>query len=273
MTSGENLHLMKLHGLGNDFLVHITNETGDAGEDSQRARRLCARHHGVGADGLIRAVRGTDPHTWTMILHNADGGRAEMSGNGIRCLAQAIVRFDQLDLPLELNVFTDAGERSVRVAAADPGAEVLFATVDMGAAGAGPVLPTAGLPETVEIHASATVDVGNPHLVLLVDHPEQVDLTVDGPAWEAHFPDGMNVHFIAARGERELDLFVWERGAGVTEACGTGACAAAFAAHQWGIVGERVDVRMPGGTVTIEVGPTISLTGPSQWIADVVVAR
>lgn len=269
MSASELLQLTKLHGLGNDFLVHLGG-TDDTGDRAALARRVCARHHGIGADGLLTAVPGDAPEQWTMTLHNADGSRAEMSGNGIRCFAQAVTRHLGLDGPSELRIATDAGERIVNVSAtSDP--DVIVATVDMGHAARGPIMRADGRPDRRRIHQAATFDLGNPHLVLLVDEPEDVDVALEGPEWEALFPGGINVHFVVADGDDALTQVTWERGAGVTEACGTGASAAAAASHRWGLVGDDVTVAMPGGSVRVQLGDHLLLTGPSEWIADLTV--
>lgn len=276
MSASELLHLSKLHGLGNDFLVHVAQPT-DAdgvaaltGDRSALARRVCARHHGVGADGLLTAVPGDAPDRWTMTLHNADGSRAEMSGNGIRCFAQAVTRRLGPGGPRVLHITTDAGERVVTVSETDD-AQVVVATVDMGKVTPGPIMRPDGRPDRRRVHQAATFDLGNPHLVLLVDEPEDVAVAVEGPEWEALFADGINVHFVVADGDDALTQVTWERGAGVTEACGTGASAAAAAAHRWGLVGEDVTVSMPGGSVRVQLGDHVILTGPSEWIADLTV--
>jgi diaminopimelate epimerase len=119
-----------------------------------------------------------------------------------------------------------------------------------------------------------TVDMGNPHLVILVADPDGVDLTTEGAWLEQQFPHGVNVEYIAPDGEGGLNLRVWERGAGITEACGTGACAAAFEANRWGLVGDEVRVTMPGGAavVWLDGDGGVTLVGPSVFIADVDVA-
>lgn len=277
MSAGPTLHLVKLHGLGNDFLVHIAS-TADvagpsdlAGDRAALARRVCDRHRGIGADGLLTAIPGEQPERWTMTLHNADGSRAEMSGNGIRCFAHAVTRHLGAAAPSVLHISTDAGERVVTVQPTDD-PEVVVATVDMGRAAAGPVLPESGRPDDRPILGSVTLDLGNPHLVLRVDDPAVVDVASEGPRWETLFADGINVHFVAVSGDDTIDQVTWERGAGVTEACGTGASAVAFAAHGWGLVGDDVTVAMPGGSVRVQVGDPLILTGPSQWIADCAVS-
>lgn len=270
MPASELLHLTKLHGLGNDFLVHFGGSS-EAGDRADLARRVCARHHGVGADGLLSGVPGEAPERWTMTLHNADGSLAEMSGNGIRCFAHAITRHLGPGCPAELHITTDGGERVVSVQST-PDPRVIVAMVDMGPAVIGPIMRADGRPDRRRIHQAATFDLGNPHLVLLVDDPNEVDVAAEGPEWEALFPDGINVHFVIADGDAALTQVTWERGAGVTEACGTGACAATAAVHRWGLVGDDVTVTMPGGSVRVQLGEHLTLTGPSEWIADLTVA-
>lgn len=278
--------LTKHQALGNDFLVFLTDDAvvaGDRGAWVERALRWCDRRRGVGADGLLIGLRNSAGADLVMALVNADGSWAEMSGNGIRCLAQAEAR-RRGAVPGELTIATDGGRRVVSYRP-DPEGDpaVVLASVDMGTAAPGPVpdrevdLEQADLPSGLG-HAlvlqpikRATFDLGNPHLVLLVDDPEAVDVMAAGSTHEAAFDTGMNVHFVApTAGEADaMDMVVWERGAGVTEACGTGAAAVARAAHDWGLVGKRVTVHMPGGDVAVDVGPTMTLHGPSVFIADV----
>jgi diaminopimelate epimerase len=267
------VQLTKHHGLANDFLV-VLDEVNGRGlvVDGELAIRLCDRHRGIGADGLIHGATpppGADVDV-VMHLYNADGSRAEMSGNGIRCLAQAVAMAREV-CEAVLLVATDGGVRWLQVeSSADQHTSLV--RVDMGPAGAGPVLP----PEVADrlaqpgvAHASelATADMGNPHLVAVVDDPSLIDLAVEGPWLERHFAEGINVEFIAVSDTDTLDLRVWERGAGITQACGTGACAAAHVAHGWGLVGERVRVVMPGGSAEVELAETITLIGPSSHVA------
>ena len=257
------MRLTKHHGLGNDFLVALLDR--EPAGLPELARSLCDRRRGIGADGLIVAVPspGADCR---MILHNSDGSRAELSGNGIRCLAHAIA-LSRDGGDLDLLIDTDGGRRAVQVEGA--GVEVA-ASVDMGPVGCGPGIAAAAASVLGERRA-ATGDVGNPHLVVQVEDPDAVDVAVTGAAIEAHYPEGMNVEFIAPTpGEADaLDLVVWERGAGVTEACGTGACAAATRASEWGLVGTEVTVHMPGGDVTVRVGERATLTGPSVLVGHI----
>jgi len=262
--------LTKHHGLGNDFLVLI-DQPGDA----DLARRLCDRRRGIGADGLI--VANTVPAgdaDLSMELYNADGSRAEMSGNGIRCLAQAEAM--RRGTPAaDLTIATDVGTRAVAVR---PGAEphTSDASVDMGKILPGPerdreVPPPPPDQALVAKRRELALDVGNPHVVYLVDDVATVVLEAEGPHYERAYSHGINVEFIAPSEGRAdaLDLRVWERGAGITEACGTGACAAAHAANQWGQVGERVRVHMPGGDVDVILGDTVTLVGPITFVAHI----
>jgi diaminopimelate epimerase len=270
------VQLTKHHGLANDFLV-VLDEVNGRGRpiDGDLAVRLCDRRTGVGADGLIHGALPTegsaDGIDVVMHLFNADGSRAEMSGNGIRCLGQALVTARDVNEAV-LHVATDAGVRRLQVEQNDEHRSATV-SVEMGPAGPGPTVPTevetflagAERPGT----RAATVDVGNPHLVVVVPDPTHIDLASEGPWLEKHFADGINVEFIAPAGADTLTLRVWERGAGITQACGTGACAAAHVAHEWGLVGDRVRVDMPGGSAEVELGPSITLIGPSTHVATI----
>ena len=278
--------LTKHHGLGNDFLVHLTHDPvvfGDRTAWIERARRWCDRRRGVGADGLIIGLHGRSDADLVMTLVNADGSMAEMSGNGIRCLVQAEARRREMESG-RFTVETDGGPRSVSFGP-DPNGHPheMEASVDMGPARPGPepdrqidsALEEADEPMATSLAARplrrATFDMGNPHLVLLVEDPDSVDQMAAGSTHEAGYDQGMNVHVVAPTpGETDaMTMRVWERGAGVTEACGTGAAAVARAAHDWGLVGDSVTVHMPGGDVTVDVGDTMTLHGPASFVAAV----
>lgn len=262
------MRLTKHHGLGNDFLVALLDAPPAAAELVATAVALCDRHRGVGADGLLvltpSSRSGVDA---VMSLNNADGSVAEISGNGIRCAAQALAR--SRDLPAGTFVLqTPAGDRTLRLR---PGAGVhdVLVEVDMGSARPGPPLAREPVAPTVVPRRSATYDIGNPHLVVLVDDPATVDVGRAGPLLERDYPGGINVHFVAPTADGGLDLRVWERGAGITQACGSGATVSALAAHEWGLVGDRVAVHMPGGAAEVVVGRSLTLIGPSVYIATI----
>lgn len=281
MTSDASarLRLQKLHGLGNDFLIAIDPGVPESSL-AELAVRLCDRRRGIGADGLIvTSPSGRSGVDASMILHNSDGSRAELSGNGVRCLGHAMVRAAN-QVAGELVVDTDAGLRSLTVQPGDS-PDAVQASVGMGQATEGPATPELALElargelgSDVALRA-ATVDVGNPHLVVEVADPATIALAPTGAALEAHFTEGINVHLIAAADSSDtLSLRVWERGAGVTEACGTGAVASAHVASSWGLVGDAARVVMPGGEVQVELGGSeLVLVGPSVFVADIEVSR
>ena len=251
------VRLEKYQALGNDFLI-LLDVDGSRPLDEAFVRRACDRHLGVGADGLIRAAPAAGEADLAMELRNADGGRAEMSGNGIRCLARAAMSGGMAAGP-QITIETDVGLRQLWVK--DDGV-----TVDMGQAELG-----AEREHRTPGWRMREVEMGNPHLVLVCPDPADVHVAEMGPKLELLRPGGMNVEFIApGPGRDELVLRVWERGAGETLACGTGSCAAAAAAHDWGLVGGQVVVHNPGGDLHVELGDdTILLTGPAEHIATV----
>ena len=278
MTGRPRLH--KLHGLGNDFLVAFVNELPAESDAARTAVRLCDRRRGLGADGLIYAVLDPAGGAAAMRLWNSDGSPAEVSGNGLRCLAHAIavtLGSAELDIVVE----TVAGPRRCSIRpTGTPG--TVTGTAEMGAPGPGPrpdpaaADPAAAAGDVIGSGAVArwdTIEVGNPHAVLAVADPAAVPVEKAGPAVEAAFRGGINVHFGAVTGADELTLGVWERGAGATEACGTGAVAAAAVFHQWGEVGQNVTVRMVGGEARVDLSAPVTLTGESTYIAAVEVAH
>ena len=257
------MQLTKHHGLGNDFLIALANAL--PADAPALAEAVCHRTRGVGADGLIFGLPGDAEAgtNVTMVLFNADGSRAEMSGNGIRCLAQAVVA--RGGCGVELRIGTDAGLRVVSVEPADD-PYVIQARVDMGPVSAGPALGEIGYPDGLRF---TTADVGNPHLIIHIPDVHGIDVAADGKRL-SRLAGGINVEFISPRpGGKGIDLRVWERGVGITEACGTGACAAAQAAHDWGLTSQPVLVSMPGGNVIVELGDTAVLIGPAEYIAAV----
>ena len=275
------MRLTKHHGLGNDFLVLLDPEAAHP-LDPDVARALCDRHTGLGADGAIRATPATagGPARVRMELRNADGSRAEMSGNGIRCLGQALV----LGWPgvdgepgSEIAVETDAGRRTLTVHDA-PAPATLVLSVAMGGARL-----EGGAPEWTggPVARAMRVDMGNPHLVLDVSGAgpgaaDEIDLVALGEAVNAKVDGGANVHLLTvADGGDGIAIRTYERGVGPTLACGTGACASAEAARAWGIAGAggRVPVAMPGGRAVVALGAApgaeIVLRGPAVHVATI----
>jgi diaminopimelate epimerase len=263
------LHCTKHEGTGNDFIVVLDPDDGLRLSVGQ-VRLLCDRRRGIGADGIIRVGPGRDGCDLSMELRNADGSEAEMSGNGIRCLAQAAVDAG-LVTPPRFTVATGGGARTVEFVAGEaPG--WAKASVDMGPVTLGP-----DQPQDFEDRRARTADVGNPHLVLLGPDVADVNIAVLGPMLQSDFAQGINVEWISVGSDGDgelLEFRVWERGVGETLACGTGSVAAAAAARAWGVVGGSgpVRVRNPGGTleVTLGRGPgdPAYLAGPVRKVAD-----
>lgn len=269
------LRLTKHHGFGNDFLVAFDGAPEHMSDWASVARAVCHRRTGIGADGLLVASAGpgsigarTDVAV-VMTLYNADGSVAEMSGNGVRCLVQALVMEHRLE-PGDVRVATDAGARVVTWHPSDDGATII-AAVDMGA------VVTIAEPDgwaVIGAHHDrpvAHLSVGNPHTVVGVDEVESVDLERLGRQ-----VDSVNLEIIEAGPEpNAVTMRVHERGVGITEACGTGAVASAWAARLWGFVPATGDVvvHMAGGSAVLlldrpEVGH-VTLTGPATYIGRV----
>ena len=264
----------KFDAWGNDFLVLDVAQLRSAGVDEatvawpEVSRAWCNRASGVGADGLLLLERIDDVNA-RMRLYNSDGSTAEMSGNGARCFAHALFRSDAARGERVYRLHTDAGVREVTVGEQDSNSVV--ATVDMGevstidapanwaAIGAHPDRPV--------VHVS----VGNPHTVVGVDDVDSVDIGQLG----RQVPQ-VNLEIIApGPGRNAITMRVHERGAGITQACGTGACASAWAALRWGLVSsttERVEVtvHMLGGDAVVTLNAPeagrVALTGPAQYV-------
>lgn len=261
--------LTKHHGLGNDFLVVFDDQPVPRLPWEVLARRWCDRRRGVGADGLLIGLTAArDGADLGMALFNADGSRAEMSGNGIRCLTQAWATRQLADSG-EVRIATDAG---LRVVAFGPGPDSLtiLARVAMGEVST--IDPPAGWAATGidPLRPAAHLSLGNPHAVVGVDDVTVVDLAAMGSL----VPD-VNLEIVEPGPEPgEITMRVHERGAGITEACGTGACAAAWAAAAWGLAtpdaNREITVHMDGGAARVRLdGAGVVLIGPSTFIANI----
>ena len=275
----------KMHGAGNDFVVTAGDDLAHLARSDEAwstlAERVCDRHFGVGADGLI-AVLPSEVADRRMRMFNPDGSESEMCGNGIRCLVKFVLDQDEglrargtlsVDtLAGVLNAVATPGEdgtvERVRVSMGEPD----FAPEDLGALveQAPPVL---GLPlEAAGAEQAVTlVSMGNPHAVTFIDSPvDAFELERIGPAMEHHpvFANRTNFEVVRVRGRDAIEMRVWERGAGETLACGSGACAAAVASRLHGFVDDRVDVHLPGGTLGIGWDGTgeVSLEGPATLV-------
>jgi diaminopimelate epimerase len=260
------LPVTKHHGLGNDFCVWLDLDGTGSPLTPALARAVCDRHRGIGADGLIRATRPESPAEAALAfeLRNANGSEAETSGNGLRCLAQAAFDAGVIAAGHPFVVLTPAGRRTLALRVTEA-PTIVWVSVDMGVAHA------CGDDQRCNVgHGTLRVDMGNPHLVMAGPDPATMAVDELGPSLETSVPGGQNVEFVAlGPGPDEITMRVWERGAGETLACGSGACAAAVAFHRWGRVGPRVTVHQPGGDADVELHDdgTVVLSGPSQRIA------
>ena len=274
--SSIKVSVTKHNGLGNDFLV-LDRRQADAlsgAQDSEFdwssiARDWCNRNTGIGADGLLLLGR-VNASTLTMRLYNSDGSLAEMSGNGIRCLAQAAYMADELTTEVVYMVTTDAGERRVVVTPQASDSLTVDASVDMGSIGT--LQEPAGWAtlECDPMRPVMHISVGNPHSVVGVEDVAVVPLKELGEK----VPQ-INLEIIEPGPEvNAITMRVHERGAGITQACGTGACASAWAAVQWGLVpksASEVIVHMDGGDVKVRVNEpksgSVTLIGPAQYMS------
>lgn len=263
-------HFRKMHGLGNDFVVFDARKQGLVLSDAA-ARAIADRRFGIGCDQVIVIARAKGKFDAEMKIHNADGGAVESCGNAARCVAKLLMQ--------------ESGRKTVRLdtvggalECSDAGGDLV--TVDMGAAKLlWDEVPLAKAADTNMFHLNvdgtnhiaSALSVGNPHVVLFVDDAEDAPVAELGARIETHpmFPERTNVEFVSVQGDERLRMRVWERGVGITTACGTGACATAMAAFRRGLTGRKVDVILDGGTLRIELregDDHILMTGPTSEV-------
>ena len=272
------LPFTKFHGCENDYLILDADKTTLGGVDlGVLSRSMSSRHTGVGADGII-VVHRTDSQRARMAMFNADGSRGLLCGNGLRCVVKYLAD-DSGGKVRSVVVESDVGLHACTVSEwSDRWASV---TVELGAA----VWNRAAIPfvgdsraardeVTVEVRGEKVmgtpVSVGNPHCVFFLERsvaqfPLQ-ELAV-AVRREGCFPDGVNVE-VAQVGDRGIEVRTWERGSGETRACGSGACAVAAVAHRAGLAGRAVKVHLRGGTLDIELGEPIRMTGRAERVFD-----
>ncbi len=234
MTLG--VPVVKTNGTGNDFV--LVDERVEPLDDAVAfARRVCDRTHGIGADGVL-LVQPSARYDARMRIINADGSEAEMCGNGMRCVARYL---DEHDGREAATVDTIAGPIGTRIVARDP----YRVAIEMGE-------PHIGARYRIGAFEAVDVDLGNPHAVIFVDDFAQVDLAADGPRIERdpRYPNGTNVHFVRRDGARWRVLH-WERGAGATKACGTGAVAVAAVLISEGRAQSPISLDVPGGVLEV----------------------
>jgi diaminopimelate epimerase len=264
-NSVPSLPFTKMEGLGNDFIV-IDDLSEPSATNSPLtaafAQKICDRRFGVGADQILWLRKARGNSDVRMEILNADGSEAEMCGNGIRAVALYLQAHGP-DKKTEYEVETLAGIKKVKIR----GSQVL---IDMGP-------PRLGLSEGEEIKVAAEVlrfyevNVGNPHAVFFVEDVNDFPVEELGPLIEknSRFPERTNVEFVEVLDSNSIRVRVWERGAGITLACGTGACASAVASLATGRVNGTVEVQLPGGALRISwagVGHSILMEGPAKEV-------
>lgn len=263
------VEFVKMHGLGNDFVVIDGNRYSHLNL-AHLARKCLDRHFGIGGDGLL-VVGSSMEADISMRVFNPDGSEAQMCGNGIRCVARYASDCGMVK-GNEIRVQTLAGIRKVWLT--EKGIKV-----DMGIPRLHPgEIPVRVKGETVIDHPLKAgrrtfkitcVSMGNPHCVIFMDADEK-KVTELGPLIENHriFPERTNVEFVKVINRKKLEVKVWERGAGLTLACGTGACASLVASHLKGLTEREAEVHLPGGKLFIEIGERghVFMTGPAEYV-------
>ncbi|TGD67414.1 diaminopimelate epimerase [Tabrizicola sp. WMC-M-20] len=266
VTPPDGLPFMKMHGAGNDFVVIDSRERAGAVVTPALARALGDRNRGVGFDQLAEIRDGTDGADFTLDFWNSDGSLAGACGNATRCVSDYVMR--GLGRDAVTLITARGGLFAVRLADGQ-------VSVNMGA----PQLdwPSVPLVRDMELlHLPlpgdpVAVGMGNPHCVLFVDDAEAVDVASLGPRYEHDplFPERTNVEFASVLAPDHLRMRVWERGAGITLACGSGACATAVAAHLRGLTGRRVSLTLDGGVLEIDWREDgVWMTGPVAHVFD-----
>ena len=256
------MHFTKMHGLGNDYL-YVYGEVPSNIEEL--STKLSERHFGAGSDGMIY-ISPSAVADFKMRIFNADGSEAKMCGNGIRCVGKYVYDKGYTDKK-SLTVETLSGIKTLELGISF--GKVKSVTVDMGQAVPDEDMTLNVDSETVIL---TPVSVGNPHAVIFVDDIEKAPLITLGTKIEHHeaFSDGVNVEFVQVLGNSELRMKVWERGSGVTMACGTGACASATAAVKKKCCAscEPISVHLDGGTlkITVTSDNKVTMTGPAEFV-------
>ncbi|MCC5601941.1 diaminopimelate epimerase [Nostoc favosum] len=272
------IEFTKYHGLGNDFILIDNRSSSVPVVTPEQAIKLCDRHFGIGADGVIFALPGENATDYTMRIFNSDGSEPEMCGNGIRCLAGFLADLEGESRNKDsYRIHTLGG---VMIPQILPNSQV---KVDMGLPRllAGEI-PTNLAPDKEKVISQplevagqtwdvTCVNMGNPHCITFVEDVAAIELESIGPKFEHHpvFPQRINTEFIQVVRRDYLKMRVWERGAGITLACGTGACASLVAGVLTGKCDRAATVELPGGPLQIEwseVDQRVYMTGPAERV-------
>jgi len=271
------IEFTKYHGLGNDFILIDNRFSSQPVLTPEQAVKLCDRHFGIGADGVIFALPGENDNDYSMRIFNCDGSEPEMCGNGIRCLAAFLADLEGVHSPITYRIHTLGGVITPQLT---PDGQV---KVDMGI----PKLLAGEIPTTLCPDNEKVIDyplevalkswfvtcvsMGNPHCITFVEDVASIPLEVIGPQFEHHpaFPKRINTEFIQVVERNYVKMRVWERGAGITLACGTGACASLVAGVLTGRCDRAATVELPGGCLQIEwseIDQHLYMTGPAERV-------
>jgi diaminopimelate epimerase len=263
------MRFTKMHGVGNDYVYVDCVRTPPPKNPEKLAVAVSDRHFGVGSDGLILVCR-SEVADARMRMFNADGSEAEMCGNGLRCVAKFVHDRGIAKKP-RLAIETGRGVLTVR-ARVDMGAPILeSATIPTTLPGDPPVNARVSVPGLSDPYELTAVSMGNPHAVIFVPDAEAVKLADVGPVLERapQFPRKVNVHFVQVHSPAEVTMRTWERGSGITLACGTGACSVCVAGVLSGRTGPKILAHLPGGDLELEWagrGEPVYMTGPATEV-------
>lgn len=266
----------KMHGIGNDY-VYVNCFKEKIENPGEVAKRISDRHFGIGSDGLI-LIKPSQIADFEMEMYNSDGSLGAMCGNGIRCVAKYVYDYGLTD-KTQISVATGSGIKYLDLTVED--GKVVLVKVDMGA----PILEPEKIPAKVskatgekltvqgKEYEVTCISMGNPHCIVCVDDVEGLAIEQVGPFFERHevFPDRVNTEFIKVLDRNTVQMRVWERGAGETWACGTGACAVAVACILNGWTEREVTVKLRGGDLRIcwdQDKNTVFMTGPAATVFD-----
>lgn len=268
------MYFAKMHGLGNDFIV-INNLLGNNIEYSNLARRMCNRHFGIGADGIL-IVEKSNIADIKMLIYNSDGSQAEMCGNGIRCFAKYVYE-KEIVKKEKMNIETLAG--------------IMVAELKINNGYVNLVKINMGKPEIKNIQSifnlmvdnlnyeinlngkkflASTLLMGVPHTIIYAEDIKDEDILIFGPEIEKldFYPYKTNVNFVKVLNKEKIKVKTWERGAGLTLACGTGSCASVVASYLNGLTNNFVEVELEAGSLFIEYNDYVYMEGPAEFICE-----
>lgn len=272
------MRFTKMQGIGNDY-IYVNCFEEIVRDPAALAVRMSRQHFGVGADGLV-LIEPSDVADFGMRIFNSDGSESEMCGNATRCIAKYVYERGLTD-KTEISLMTGSGLKHLQLRTR--GGKVHSVRVDMGTPELNPRMVPVDLPGEIILghrlevgglpYIIHCVSMGNPHCVIFVNDPDDVDLPTVGSLIENHrlFPNRTNVEFVSVKDRHHLRMRVWERGAGETMACGTGACAALVASVLTGKADRSAEVKLNGGVLQVEWSPEdnhVYKEGPAEFVFD-----